>query len=243
MKSIPKGKRKPARKASAAGSLRIPVHHEGTDLGVIHAETFRDVEKGQEILGVKARFVSSWPAARPKPVVDVAREVLRADHLNWYQLAVVDSDPYIDACGHEMKAPYVDPPPGGYPPGTQGGDDGVWSDKCPWYADETPGPGEMTQPPYLWWQFLSHDGLEFTFQDDPVLQPPMYFRCKTWLVAVSPLGGAPHRPHVWLPGFEWESDYRSSPWKVRLLGPLTAPPTQAEYGALVDEKQAWFWLR
>lgn len=224
---------------SGEGGLRRRhvVRRDGLELGVLEVWVFRQ----KEIMGVQATFTAGQPEGSPMTLAELARS-LDADHFNWYQIAASDSNPYIDPCGHRMRAPYVDPPQGGYPPSKPGGDDGEWSDKIPWYQDETEAPPGYEGEKYLWWQNISEDGRTTHFRDDPAFTEKFQTRFRTWLVAVR----SDHRPAMWLDGFEWESVATGvNEGHVTIRQILTEPPNYYEYTALVEEgtaAQAWFWL-
>ncbi len=174
-------------------------------------------------------------------VLDLAQQ-LGGDHFNWYQVAMEDSRPVYSACGVKLQAPYVDPPPGGYPPSIQGGDDAVWSDKVPWYLDEHPPPEGYGSSRSTWRSQLQEQDTVLLFQDDPAFSQPFRLRFRTWLVLV----GADSQPIGWFGGFRWTSlSQGGGEGQVRLLGPITVPPADAEYDALVHAEGvglAWFWL-
>lgn len=210
---------------------------DGERLGLLRVHTFA---QSPSVKGVRSTFKSEYP--KKKPSLKKAAKKIGADHFNWYQVIIVDtSGKTRNACGSLVTVPYVDPPCGGYPATAPGANDGQWSDKLPWFWDETEPPPGYGAP----WSQLNNnikDGKTAIFYDEPAFHKGQSLVFNTWLVSVNKDG----RLNAFHGGFSWESiSHSEESGSVRLRSLLFRDPTEAEFDDLVlrgDMSYCWFWL-
>ncbi|MGD0296024.1 MAG: hypothetical protein ABSE86_02840 [Bryobacteraceae bacterium] len=94
--------------------------------------TVNVVVNGQGVGGLLGDFTSTIPNGNPT-LAAAATACGGGTQFNWFQVVMTDNMPPEDAGGKVLKAPFVDPPPGGY--GGDAMDPGTWADNLPWYYD------------------------------------------------------------------------------------------------------------
>jgi hypothetical protein len=152
----------------------------------------------------------------PKPHLKQVKVVCCVDHFNWYQIVVHDDQP-----PPPWKAPYIDPPKGGY--------DGDWHDKLPWFWDEGLDYPRGYYLPGLR-KYNEFDDI-FNFSDGPVNpgKQNVTVTFKVWLVGVD----KDNKLVSWFNGFTWTWKKMGNQSSVTEVAFNDTPPTQAEYQDLL----------
>lgn len=188
-----------------AAPVTIDVNCNGDKVGQISVDTSGT--------GISGGFKSS--VGGPPATLAAAATACGEDHFDWYQIVTADNGRAKDKDGNPLKAPYVDPPPGGY--------QGTWEDNLPWYWNEYPGPGEVTSE-------LSRQTTADTlkFGDFPNTRAGDSISFKTWLVSLN----ADSSFHAWHEGFSWTYVQGTGVKDITSLG-AGVFPTDAEYKDLI----------
>ena len=124
---------------------------------------------------------------------------LGIDHLNWFQKVISDTNPPLDARGNRLRAPYIDPPAGGY--------SDLWSDELPWYLDEQ-APSRVEQGGREWSpQFLLDNNINETFGLLRYFDKPQGTRGNRIGFATFLVGVRSDNTYVPLGGFSWGVEF------------------------------------
>jgi hypothetical protein len=154
-------------------------------------------------------FPPSPPQQFPSAPQDLRELAARlgGDHFTFYQVILQD-EPGFDApatpFGQTPRAPYIDPPRGGFSPSGPAPDGcGLYSDNHPWYYDEYV-PAWVVDHQQSWQSMERSDRKMMSFNDDPhfgsTAKAGDTMRFKTWAVVVDVDGG----PVCFLGGFQWK---------------------------------------
>lgn len=187
------------------------VRKNGRKLGVLAVGHTRGEEAG-----IDAVF-------EPTDTLSAAAKSIGVTHFNWYQYVVKDAHPLRDATGEWLRAPYVDPPCGGY-----GAPDRFWADDIPWYWNETerPGPQQSRKERRHLLDANIWKGSLF-MSDAPDGAPGTVLVFRTYLTGVPKQGKSP----VFLGGWTWSFRIGESQARVRAVGRLAEnepPPSNYE---------------
>jgi hypothetical protein len=135
---------------------------------------------------------------RPGLSLNNCARICGQHHFNWYQQVVTDTNPPRDAAGNQLRPPYDDPPPGGYP--------GLLADNLPYYWNEWPNGAPVGQagydPKYDLMKNIGRNdqGSEIlSFLDSPRDVDGVIVEFKTWLASVNKDGSL----HGYHGGFSW----------------------------------------
>lgn len=198
------------------------------------------------VQGMAGCFEASMHNAQGKRRLKASARAIGADHFNWYQVIVHDSEPAADWIGNKSSVPYIDPPAYGYGASKRRGDDEQWADRRPWYFDETLPPSDShskTGFKYGYepsWAYLRcmMTKKRLYFQDEPAFTQKNKLKFHTWLVSVRKDG----RLNDWHGGFIWEShSQKKGKGFIRGPWPLARNPRPEEYKHLVETAPA-SWL-
>jgi hypothetical protein len=160
---------------------------------------------------------------------------LGEDHLNWFQKITSDTNPPKDVAGNVLKAPYIDPPPGGY--------SDHWADELPWYYDEhMPTEAELAGRewnPRLLLDNRINDTLgRLTYSDGPEGSRGGKVSFATFLVSVN--NDNTYSP---LAGFTWSVEFGGGgglPDDTTYISSLTAnAPFVADYATEIYDQFGW----
>jgi hypothetical protein len=187
---------------SQAAPISINVDCAGKTVGVISA----DITAGKNISGGFDTMGNAGSLA-------AAGKACGEDHFNWYQIVVSDNGKAQDSKGNLLKAPYIDPPPGGYK--------GQWEDNLPWYLNEVKGPGQAATE-----LSTQTTATKLSFSDSPSSAGDISFI--TWLVSVN----ADSSFQGWDGGFKWNYTTGKGVTSITKLDAGTNP-TDAQYKNLL----------
>jgi hypothetical protein len=159
---------------------------------------------------------------------------LGEDHLNWFQKITKDTNPPKDLAGNVLKAPYIDPPPGGY--------SDQWADELPWYYDEhTPTEAELAgrewSPRLLLDNHINDTLGRLTYSDGPDGSRGDKVSFATFLVSVNN-----DNTYTPLAGFSWSVEFGGGglPGDTTYVSSLTAnAPFVADYATEIYDQFGW----
>jgi hypothetical protein len=169
-------------------------------------------------VGIKAVFTSKLGKPATLKAAAQAYDAKKGDHLNWYQVVVSDTSPLYfirDKKLIRLKAPYVDPPPGGYN-NKKGEPISPPFDDLPWFYNEGKYPG-----PRAHISFFSK-GAEVSYRDFPAeIVANTTIKYKTWLVVVDKEGKFVAWAGV---GFQWTWSNATGKRVVSAVKKITGSP-------------------
>jgi hypothetical protein len=194
--------------ASDARALTIPISCGGTQVGSI---TVNAQGAGK---GISGGFTST--AGNP-PSLAAAAAACGETQFNWYQIVTADNGKAQNANGMFLKAPYVDPPPGGY--------NYLWADNLPWYWNmgNPPNGAPNVEPDFALGAQTTMSTLNFA--DNPTSAGDISFT--TWLVSLNANGSL----QSFDAGFTWE--YSTASNSVTDISEYLEEPTDPQYADLI----------
>jgi hypothetical protein len=174
-----------------------PVLVNGEEIGFFDIRVVTDNDGDQGLVGTFQ--VTKQNPDKTRMTFQKLYASLGIDHLNWFQKVTSDTSPPLDSRGNRLKAPYIDPPAGGY--------SDLWSDELPWYLDEqAPSKDELGGREWSP-QFLLENNINETFGllryfDKPQGKRGNQISFATFLVGVRSDG-----TYVPLSGFSWGVEF------------------------------------
>jgi RHS repeat-associated protein len=148
------------------------------------------------------------------------------DHLNWYQVAIEDTDPPTSATTKKKCVPpYIDPPAGGYEDVLK-----QWEDDYPWFNNEVDPPkgrkAKMIPEGYGY----DRSSKVFRFTDSLRSPNDATVVFKTWLVALD----KDKKAKQCLTGFTWKWTQKNGQTDITDVKALKDPPSKDEYDNLLE---------